>query len=89
MTSTIPATQPLIKTKSARISETLTLNSDGYLTISSYKPADIQHLLFAAVLTWSAMYPKAAFTVTSDGSYLLGTAGMQIQGLAITYYYID
>lgn len=86
---TMTALQPIIKTKTVRITDTITLNSDGYENISSYKPTGMNNLLFALLESWGANYPKAGFIVTSTGNYVIGSAGMTISGLVIKYFYTD
>lgn len=81
--------QPLIKVKKVTIPEAVTLNSNGYLDMSSYRPSGMNHFLFALIQTWSTNNPKVAFNLTSNGMYLVGSANMWISGLEIVYYYTD
>jgi RNA:NAD 2'-phosphotransferase (TPT1/KptA family) len=63
----------------------ITLNANGYADVQSYAPS-IQYA-FAAIGTWQSVTPVAAFNITSDGRFLIGSANQTINGLTIVYFY--
>ena len=64
----------------------VTIGSGGYTEISGYIPADIE-VFFAGIQTWVSSTTKTAFSVSTTGRYIIGTAGDVISGLQIAYYY--
>ena len=63
----------------------ITLNAAGYADVQSYAPG-IQYA-FAAIGTWQSVTPVAAFNITYDGRFLIGSANQTINGLSIVYFY--
>ena len=77
-----------IKYKTARI-EGITITSDGYVDISSYKPTGMNNFLFALIRNFGSTTKHTAFNVMSTGDYLYGTAQETITWVEIAYFYTD
>ena len=69
---------------------TVTILSGGYLSLNSYRPAAPTgySFMFAMINGYTSTTAKTAFTVTDDGTWLIGTGGDTITGLKVDYYYI-
>ena len=62
----------------------VTLNNDGYYTIpAAQRPSGT--VVAAFIAGWSAMYPKGAINITSDGIYVMGASNTSINNLRISY----
>ena len=62
----------------------ITLNNDGYYTIPvAQRPSGT--VVAALIAGWSAMYPKGALNITSDGIYVMGASNTNITNLRISY----
>lgn len=71
--------------------ESVTIASNGYASIGSYRPTDMRRFLFAMMNSWSstASALAGALSITDNGYYLLGPPGTTVNGLIVTYYYTD
>ena len=69
---------------------TVTILPGGYLSLNSYRPAAPTgySFMFAMINGYTSTTAKTAFTVTDDGTWLIGTGGDTITGLKVDYYYI-
>lgn len=68
---------------------TITLQSSGYVSLDSYRPAvpTGYSFLFAMINNYNSTTSKTAFALTDNGTWLFGTGGDTITGLKVSYYY--
>lgn len=78
----------VIKYKEVRINS-ITINSDGYLDITSYFPSGMNNFLFCQIWSFGHSYNGHCFNVSADGLYLLGESGDFINYVILRYYYTD
>lgn len=86
-TSTIPKTH-VIQYKTVSVGD-VTINANGYLNISGYKPSGMTNFLFCQIGNFGGVSPTGAFTVTADGVYLIASANTTITRLVLRYYYTN
>lgn len=69
---------------------TVTILSGGYLNLSGYRPATPTgyRFMFAMINSYTSETAHAAFTVTDEGTWLIGTGGDTITGLKVDYFFI-
>ena len=69
---------------------TVTILPDGYLSLNNYRPATPTgyRFMFAMINSYTSETAHAAFTITDEGTWLIGTGGDTITGLKIDYFYI-
>lgn len=60
----------------------VSITSNGWVAISLNKPANF---VFCLIKTWSG-YNHGAITVTSDGTYIMGTPSTTISSVTIAMY---
>jgi hypothetical protein len=65
---------------------TITIRSDGYLDISSYRPNNI-NVLFCEIESWGTVSPVGAINITRNGQFIMGPSSAKITSLSIRYYY--
>lgn len=69
---------------------TVTIMSAGYLSLSNYRPATPTgyRFMFAMINSYTSETAHAAFTITDEGTWLIGTGGDTITGLKVDYFFI-
>ena len=69
---------------------TVTILSGGYLSLSNYRPATPTgyRFMFAMINSYTSETAHAAFTITDEGTWLIGTGGDTITGLKVDYFFI-
>jgi len=67
----------------------VTITSGGYLSLENYRPSfpTGYSFMFAMINTYGSSSTKTAFSLTDNGTWLIGTAGDTITGLKVSYYY--
>ena len=63
----------------------ITIPNSGWATISN-RPS-VNNFLFALLWTWSSN--SGAFSISSDGAYIIGDPSTVITSIKINYYYYD
>ena len=67
----------------------ITLLSEGYADVRSYKPANMNNFLFAILRDYGVVSTKDAIGIESNGNYIRGTAGAVCNNINIMYFYTD
>ena len=67
----------------------ITIGSDGYQDISSYKPSGMNNFLFALLLNFGTVSTHDAINITCDGLWVTGTGGASMNYIEIRYIYTD
>ena len=71
---------------------TVTIPSDGYADITSYKPTAPTNytLLISEFRSWGAIQNgTGALNIAGDGRYVLGPVGATIKNLVVWYIYVS
>lgn len=77
-----------IKVKEVSI-PTITIGTNGYTSVYSYKPEGMANFLFCFAKSFGVVSPTGAFNITSNGGYVVGAANTTITNLVLSYYYTD
>lgn len=83
-----PSGEPLIKKKVITLTN-VTIGSNGYTSISSYRPSGMNHFLFATMWNYGVTSSKDAITVNANGEFIAATGGSTISSINIAYFYMD
>ena len=61
----------------------------GYLNINSYKPSISGYkFIFAFIKGFGTVSSKTAISITSDGNFMVGTAGDTVTNLKVEYFFL-
>lgn len=78
----------MIRHKDVNIGD-ITLGSQGYTNIASYKPSDMPNFLFATLQGFNYSSQYVAFGITSDARFLFGTGSDIIRAVIVRYWYTN